>query len=163
MGEKASSAVAKSHSAHVRQLSESALRLGGGGRLSHGCNWVDLASGALCISSILGSALMVFFVCPPRIRQRRPVPQPLAFASHRVKVEGAALRSAHTVAAGEEKPGAIYGRPFPQPLGVRLAFFGILVASLTDVTGRDPLGVAQVERSPNTIGEVIAPYEAALV
>jgi hypothetical protein len=161
MSEKASSAVAQSHSADVRQLSESALRLGGGGRLSHGCNWVALPSGALCISSITPLALMVFCVCRPRIRQRRPVTQHLAFASHRVKVEGAALRSVHTVAAGREKPGAIYGRLSLNHSAP--AFFGILVASLNDVTGRDPLGVAQVERSPDTIGEFIAPHEAALV
>ena len=40
--------------------------------------------------------------------------------------------------------------------------FAILVARLEDITGRDPLGSADGEQLPRTIGEFVALYEEAL-
>ena len=81
-----------------------------------------------------------------------------------MSVRATILNEIHTVAASQEKTLApINGRPSPQRLGLDSLCFAILVARLEDITGRDPLGEAQVERFPRTIGEFIALYEAVLV
>ena len=49
-----------------------------------------------------------------------------------------------------------------QDSGLDSLCFAILVARLEDITGRDPLGSADVGRFPRTIGEFVALYEEAL-
>jgi hypothetical protein len=81
-----------------------------------------------------------------------------------VSMRATILNEIHTVAASQQKTLA----PLMDDLslidsGLDSLCFAILVARLEDLTGRDPLGEAQMERFPSTIGEFIALYEAVLV
>ncbi len=49
-----------------------------------------------------------------------------------------------------------------QDSGLDSLCFAIIVARLEDITGRDPLGSAEVVRFPHTLGEFVALYEEAI-
>jgi hypothetical protein len=83
---------------------------------------------------------------------------------HRVKAEGARRWVSSRYRSESRKTSRDCRTIFPSTaLALDSPCFGIRVARLDDVTGWDPLGEAQVELSPNTIGGFTAPYEVALV
>ena len=131
----------------------------GGGRLCHARNWVVLRSDALCISSLLGWGADGALRLRPWIRRLPARPQQLAFAWHRAWRRAPALGSVDTVEASQEGQAPLTD----EHSALDSPCSGLLVARLDNVTTRDLLGEAQVGRSPNTIGEFIAPHEAALV
>jgi hypothetical protein len=50
-----------------------------------------------------------------------------------------------------------------QDLGLDSLCFAVLFARLEDITGYDPLALADGARLPSTVGELIALYEATVV